>query len=154
TAIGSAIAAAATRLESRKDTKSKIIILVTDGASNSGQISPLEAAEAAAKLGIKIYTIAVGTDDDRMGGGFVAGQSFDEPTLRKIASVTGGEHFRATDTNKLLLAFSSIDKLEKTEAKAYTTVTERDLFLYFLVAGASLMLIGLCLQILRPTPAP
>ena len=62
TAIGSAIAAAATRLDDRKETKSKIIILVTDGASNSGQISPLVAAENAAKLGIKIYTIAVGTE--------------------------------------------------------------------------------------------
>lgn len=154
TAIGSAIAAAATRLENRKDTKSKIIILVTDGASNSGQISPIEAATAAAKLGIKIYTIAVGSEEGTIGNGLVASQNFDEPTLRKIASITGGEHFRATDTNKLTLAFSSIDKLEKTEAKIYTTVTEKELFPYFLTAGGILALLGLSLQILRPNPAP
>ena len=71
TAIGSAIAAAATRLDDRKDTKSKIIILVTDGASNSGQISPLVAAENAAKLGIKIYTIAVGTEEGTLANGMV-----------------------------------------------------------------------------------
>ena len=80
TAIGSAIAAAATRLDDRKNTKSKIIILVTDGASNSGQISPLVAAENAAKLGIKIYTIAVGTEEGTLANGMVVQSEFDEPT--------------------------------------------------------------------------
>lgn len=155
TAIGSAIAAAATRLEDRKDTKSKVIILITDGASNSGQISPIEAATAAAKLGIKIYTIAVGTESGRLGGSFqVVGDNFDEPTLRKIAEITGGEHFRATDTNKLLLAFSSIDQLEKNEAKLYIIRREQELFMYFLAASAILAALGLSLHILRPTPAP
>lgn len=154
TAIGSAIAASATRLEERKDTKSKIIILVTDGASNAGKISPLEAAAAAAKLGIRIYTIAIGTDSPAYGGFRVAGGEFDEETLKKIAAMTGGEHFRATDTNKLMLAFSSIDKLEKTEAKTHIIRTERELFIYFLAASAILLTLGLALQVLRPNPAP
>ena len=68
---------------------------MTDGASNSGQISPLVAAENAAKLGIKIYTIAVGTEEGTLANGMVVQSEFDEPTLRKIAQLTGGEHFRA-----------------------------------------------------------
>lgn len=95
TAIGSAIAAAGHTPGRPEDTKSKIIILVTDGASNSGQISPLVAAENAAKLGIKIYTIAVGTENGTLANGMVVQSEFDEPTLRKIAQITGGEHFRA-----------------------------------------------------------
>jgi Ca-activated chloride channel family protein len=155
TAIGSAIAAAATRLDIRKESKSKVIILITDGASNSGQISPIEAATAAAKLGIKVYTIAVGTEDDPDDNAYgISGQNFDEPTLKKIAALTGGEHFRATDTNKLLLAFSSIDQLEKSEAKLFTLRKERDLFIYFLSASALLSLLGLCINIARPVPAP
>lgn len=154
TAIGSAIAASATRLEARKETKSKIIILVTDGASNKGKISPVEAAAAAAKLGIRIYTIAVGQDAPMPGNVRIAGGDFDEETLKKIASLTGGEHFRATDSNKLMLAFSSIDKLEKSEAKVRTIRHEKDFFMYFLIASTALLTLGLALQVLRPNPAP
>ena len=149
TAIGSAIAAAATRLDDRKDTKSKIIILVTDGASNSGQISPLVAAENAAKLDIKIYTIAVGTEE-----GTLVPSEFDEPTLRKIAQPTGGEHFRATNMASFNKAFTSIGKLEKSEAKVQTVRHIEEYFMYFLVTGAALALLGLSLQVLKPTPAP
>lgn len=152
TAIGSAIAAGATRLEARKETKSKIIILVTDGASNMGKISPIEAATAAAKLGIRIYTIAVGRESPN--NARIAGGEFDEETLKKIASLTGGEHFRATDSNKLMLAFSSIDKLEKSEAKIRTIRNEKDYFFYFLIASSVLLTLGLSLQVLRPNPAP
>ena len=80
TAIGSALAAASSRLEERKDTKSKIIILVTDGASNAGELSPLEAAKLSAKLGIKVYTIAVGRE-----GRDGDPTYFDENTLKQIA---------------------------------------------------------------------
>ena len=154
TAIGSAIAAAATRLDDRKDTKSKIIILVTDGASNSGQISPLVAAENAAKLGIKIYTIAVGTEEGTLANGMVVQSEFDEPTLRKIAQLTGGEHFRATNMASFNKAFTSIGKLEKSEAKVQTVRHIEEYFMYFLVTGAALALLGLSLQVLKPTPAP
>ena len=154
TAIGSAIAAAATRLDDRKNTKSKIIILVTDGASNSGQISPLVAAENAAKLGIKIYTIAVGTEEGTLANGMVVQSEFDEPTLRKIAQLTGGEHFRATNMASFNKAFTSIGKLEKSEAKVQTVRHIEEYFMYFLVTGAALALLGLSLQVLKPAPAP
>ncbi len=154
TAIGSAIAASSTRLEERDQTKSKIIILVTDGASNVGELSPIEAAAAAAKLGIRIYTVAVGSDPDAASYSRISGDMFDEETLKKIASMTGGEHFRASDTNKFLLAFSSIDKLEKTEAEVQRIRSEKELFMYFLAAAASLLLAGLSLQVLMPNPAP
>ena len=150
TAIGSAIAAAATRLDDRKETKSKIIILVTDGASNSGQISPLVAAENAAKLGIKIYTIAVGTEEGTLANGMVVQSEFDEPTLRKIAQLTGGEHFRATNMASFNKAFTSIGKLEKSEAKVQTVRHIEEYFMYFLVTGAALALLGLSLQVLKP----
>ena len=154
TAIGSAIAAAATRLDDRKETKSKIIILVTDGASNSGQISPLVAAENAAKLGIKIYTIAVGTEEGTLANGMVVQSEFDEPTLRNIAQLTGGEHFRATNMASFNKAFTSIGKLEKSEAKVQTVRHIKEYFMYFLVTGAALALLGLSLQVLKPAPAP
>ena len=148
------LAAAATRLDDRKETKSKIIILVTDGASNSGQISPLVAAENAAKLGIKIYTIAVGTEEGTLANGMVVQSEFDEPTLRKIAQLTGGEHFRATNMASFNKAFTSIGKLEKSEAKVQTVRHIEEYFMYFLVTGAALALLGLSLQVLKPTPAP
>lgn len=152
TAIGSAIAAAATRLDDRHDTKSKVIILVTDGANNSGQISPLVAAENAAKLGIKIYTIAVGTEGGTMANRIQS--DFDEPTLRKIAQITGGEHFRATNMASFNRAFTSIGKLEKSEAKVQSVRHIEEYFMYFLVTGAALALLGVSLQVLKPTPAP
>jgi Ca-activated chloride channel homolog len=96
TAIGSALAAAASRLDAR-DAKSKIILLITDGASNSGKISPIEAAELAKTLGIKIYTIAIGTEEGRVDRSIMRFpyQEFDIPTLKKIAEITGAEHYWA-----------------------------------------------------------
>ena len=96
TAIGSALSAAGTRLDNR-EAKSKIIVLITDGASNSGKISPLEAARHLKTLGIKTYTVAIGTEKGRVSGSIqrYPRQEFDLPTLRKIAVDTGGEHFWA-----------------------------------------------------------
>ncbi|GHC59258.1 VWA domain-containing protein [Roseibacillus persicicus] len=129
TAIGSAIAAAATRLDAR-DSKSKIIVLITDGASNSGKLSPKQAAELAAELGIKIYTIAIGTEDGRVGRNVMSipRQEFDVETLQEIARVTGGEFFRAKNFEALEETFSSIDKLEKSEARVSSTVQETDFY--------------------------
>ena len=154
TAIGSAIAAAATRLEDRKDTKSKIIILVTDGASNSGELTPLQAAKLAAKLGIKIYTIAIGTEGGRLSSLANPKQEFDEETLKEIAKVTHGAHFRAKNTQSFIDAFNSIDKLEKSEAKHYIVRREEDIFPYCIGLCALLVFSGLLLEILRPRPAP
>lgn len=119
TAIGSALATAATRLDNR-ESKSKIIVLITDGASNSGKISPLDAAKHIKTLGIKTYTVAIGTIEGRVSGSIQAfpRQEFDLPTLKKIASDTGGEHFWAQNFQDLEKNFQTIDNLEKLSQEA------------------------------------
>lgn len=133
TAIGSALAASSIRLEAR-DAKSKIIVLITDGASNSGKISPLEAAEHAKTLGIKIYTVAIGTTEGRVDPSIMRFpyQEFDLPTLQKIASLTGAEHYWAQDLAALKQTFTTIDRLEKTDAKSITVTDDTELFPWFL----------------------
>ena len=106
------------------------------------------------RLGIKIYTIAVGTEEGTLANGMVVQSEFDEPTLRKIAQLTGGEHFRATNMASFNKAFASIGKLEKSEAKVQTVRHIEEYFMYFLVTGAALTLLGLSLQVLKPAPAP
>jgi Ca-activated chloride channel family protein len=132
TAIGSALSASAIRLDAR-DSESKIIVLVTDGANNSGKISPLEAAQHAKTLGIKIYTVAVGTEEGRVSRGIqrFPRQEFDLPTLRQIASLTGGEHYWAQSLDALKDTFDTIDDLEKTEIRSITVVDDTELFPWF-----------------------
>ena len=139
TAIGSALAAASVRLEAR-DAKSKIIVLITDGASNSGKISPLEAAEHAKTLGIKIYTVAIGTTEGRVDRSVQSFpyQEFDLPTLQKIAALTGGEHYWAQDLAALKKTFTTIDLLEKTDSKSLTVLDDTELFPWFV--GVTLLL--------------
>ncbi len=155
TAIGSALAAASSRLDAR-DAKSKIILLITDGASNSGKISPVEAAEHAKTLGIKIYTIAIGTKEGRVDRSIMRFpyQEFDIPTLKKIAELTGAEHYWAQNLASLRETFSTIDQLEKTEVKSYTVIEDTELFPWFL--GLSLLsALGACtLLALNPPPSP
>jgi Ca-activated chloride channel family protein len=138
TAIGSALSAAATRLDNR-DAKSKIIVLITDGASNSGKISPLEAAMEIKTLGIKTYTVAIGTKEGRVSPGIQSypRQEFDLPTLRKIASETRGEHFWAQSLEDLENNFRTIDMLEKTESRSLTVIDDRELYAWFV--GVSLL---------------
>lgn len=155
TAIGSAVAASATRLDAR-DSKSKIIVLITDGASNSGKLSPQEAAKQAAKLGIKIYPIAIGTEDGRVGRNFMSipRQEFDVETLQTIAQETGGEFFRARDYTALEDTFSSIDKLEKSEARVSSTVHSTDFYPWLCGLAALLAFAGFMLQALALPPQP
>ena len=136
TAIGSALSAAAVRLEAR-DAKSKIIVLITDGASNSGKISPIEAAEHAKTLGIKIYTVAIGTTEGRVDPSIMRFpyQEFDLPTLQKIASLTGAEHYWAQNLAALRKTFTTIDNLEKTDAKSTTVIDDNELFPWFVAAS-------------------
>ncbi|QTN34130.1 VWA domain-containing protein [Akkermansiaceae bacterium] len=138
TAIGSALATAATRLDNR-EAKSKIIVLITDGASNSGKISPLEAAQHIKTLGIKTYTVAIGTKEGRVSGRIQTfpRQEFDLPTLRKIASETRGEHFWAQSLEDLENNFRTIDNLEKTESRSLTVTDDRELYAWFV--GISLL---------------
>lgn len=138
TAIGSALSAAGMRLDNR-EAKSKIIVLITDGASNSGKISPLEAAQQIKTLGIKTYTVAIGTTEGRVSRGIQSypRQEFDLPTLRKIASETGGEHFWAQNLEDLEKNFRTIDDLEKTESRSLTVTDDRELYAWFV--GVSLL---------------
>jgi Ca-activated chloride channel family protein len=155
TAIGSALAAAASRLDAR-DAKSKIIVLITDGASNSGKISPLEAAELAKTLGIKIYTIAIGTKEGRVDRSVMRFpyQEFDLPTLQKIASITGAEHYWAQDLDSLKKTFSTIDQLEKTDAKSYSVIEDTELFPWFLGLTLLTAFAAATVLALNPPPSP
>jgi Ca-activated chloride channel family protein len=131
TAIGHAIATAVNRLRTSK-TRSRIIILVTDGVNNAGSIEPMTAANIAAKLGIKIYTIGVGSRgavpipikrEDPLTGEIVTSYQLiradlDEDTLQAIAKTTGGEYFRATDAQTMSHVLNRIDTLEKTKLTA------------------------------------
>jgi Ca-activated chloride channel family protein len=155
TAIGSAISAASTRLDAR-DSKSKIIVLITDGASNSGKISPIEAAKLASDLDIKIYTIAIGTTEGRVDPGIMRFpyQEFDLPTLREIANLTGGEHYWAQDLDSLWRTFSTIDELEKSEAKSLIVINERELFIWPLGTALFFALLAGLQFAFNPMPEP
>jgi len=153
TAIGSAIASAASRLEERDETKSKIIILVTDGQNNRGNINPIEAAKQAAILGIRIFTIAIGQEGQRLSTN-IASDGIDEKTLKEIAKISKGRYFRANSGAELMLAFSNIDTLEKTEVKKRRLIIFEHLFSYPLALGFLLLCLSFMLKNLRPQPAP
>lgn len=121
TAIGTAIATASARLRD-SDAASKVVILLTDGQSNRGQIDPETAAEAAAALGIRVYAIGVGGDGGPMPGagpfgGLLAppAAEIDEATLRSVAATTGGRYFRATDVEALRQIYQAIGDMEQTQ---------------------------------------
>lgn len=153
TGIGDGIASAANRLRDSK-AKSKVIILLTDGINNAGALSPIDAAQAAAALGIKVYTIGAGSDaPQRSGFGFFSfggfGAEIDEATLRKIADITGGTYHRATDLASLKNTYREIDQLEKTkiELEQYTRYEEQ--FAWFVGAAAGLLLLESLLKATR-----
>ena len=153
TAIGSAIGIATKRLKDLKS-KSKVIILLTDGRNNAGSLSPLQAAEIGKTYGIKIYTIGVGTRgkapflvDSIFGKQYVyQNVEIDEKTLQAIAQKTGGKYFRATDRESLKNIYQQIDSLEKTEVKILDRSEYRELFPYFLIPGLILFLAEILLS--------
>lgn len=143
TAIGNALASSLNRLRYSK-AKSKVIILITDGANNAGQIDPLMAAKMAEALGAKIYTIGVGgygvpyvkQQNPFFGEQLIPLQNaerVDEASLREIAQKTEGKYFRAQDAEEFRNIFSEIDRLEKTEIKSEGNRRFRELFPYFLI---------------------
>jgi len=153
TAIGQAIAVSTKRLKDL-EAKSKVIVLLTDGRNNSGQISPEKAAEIAKTFNIKIYTIGVGTNGpapfmvDTMLGKHVVYENvdLDMPTLEKISEITGARSFRATDTAKLEEIYDEIDKLEKSKAKVKEYTEYEELLAWFLIPGIILLILEILLS--------
>lgn len=137
TAIGDAIASGVNRLRDSK-AKSKIVILLTDGIHNAGRLTPPDAAQAAAALGIKVYTVGAGSDQPRATGifGFVqGGNEIDEATLKKIAEITKAKYFRATDLKSLEETYKAIDQMEKTKIELDQFTRYEEKFAPFLVLG-------------------
>lgn len=157
TAIGSALTTALNRLRESK-AKSKVIVLVTDGVNNRGEIQPLDAARMAQALGTKIYTVGVGSrgtarfpvNDPTYGNIYVnLPVEIDEASLARIAQATGGVYYRATDRPSLERIFQEIARLEKTkiEVKSYTHYNE--LFSKLLVPALGLLLAGVAAEATR-----
>ncbi|MCL2334542.1 MAG: VWA domain-containing protein [Endomicrobia bacterium] len=147
TAIGSAIMTAANRLKDSKG-KSKIIILITDGNNNMGEIDPVTASKVAKSLGIKIYTIGVGR---KGGGGFLGGMGIvtdelNEEPLMEIASNTGGEYFRAGDAKSFADIMKTIDALEKDDISSRKFVSYKELFQPFVLFALIAMLLAVFLE--------
>jgi Ca-activated chloride channel homolog len=161
TAIGSALAVCVKRLKDLKS-KSKIIILLTDGRSNTGSITPATAADIAKACGIKVYTIGVGTEgeapflvDSLFGQRYVYQRvDLDEEALQEIAQKTGGTYFRATNTEALKKIYQQIDKMEKTEAKVKEYMEYEELFAWFLIPGLCVLLLEIVLANTRLRKIP
>lgn len=154
TAIGDALATACARME-QAEPKSRIIVLLSDGESNTGIIKPEEAMRIARKLGIKVYTIGVGSTGmapfrtrDVFGREVVrqARVTLDEKLLKRIASVTGGRYFNVRDPKGLGQAMKDIDELEKTEVERTVYSQYRELFPWFLFPGLGLLVLGTSLN--------
>ena len=155
TAIGDGLATAIARVKDA-DMKSKIVILLSDGVSNTGAVEPDAAAAAAAKLGIRVYTIGVGTRSNRtpfrVRDGYgrsaiqYADMSFDESQLKSIASKTGARYFGVRDEGGLKAALEEIDSLEKTTLDRTAYQRWNEYFPWFLVPGAALLLLAVSLQ--------
>lgn len=162
TAIGSGIASAANRLR-RETTKSKVIVLLTDGANNSGRLAPTDAAKLAATLGIKIYAIAFGTPgvhsipDPRRGTFTPVGQQlFDEKTLQEVARIGSGQFYMAQSLTTLQEVFETINQLEKTKIERRKITETDELFPWPLAVSAIALFLALLLSLtfLHSAPEP
>ena len=162
TAIGSALAAATNRLRA-STAPSKFIVLLTDGQNNAGNITPETAAEAAAALGIKVYTVGAGTRGmapfpmkDFFGNTVYRPMQvdIDEPTLEAIANKTGGRFFRATDFESLRQVYTEIDRAEKARFEAPEFLDYREVYPWLLWPALALLLLeaGLGETVLRKLP--
>lgn len=154
TAIGNGLATAVARLK-ESDAISRVIILLTDGENNRGEIPPLTAAEIAKTFGIRVYTIGVGTEGTApypvqtpFGTRIQQVQvKIDEATLQSIAKTTGGVYFRATDNEKLKNIYNEIDQLEKSKIEVKEFSKKQEEFQPFAFAALALLIIGLLLKV-------
>lgn len=154
TAIGNGLATAVSRLK-ESDAISKVVILLTDGENNRGEIAPVTAAELAKTFGIRVYTVGVGT----IGVAPYPMQTpfgvqvrdvevkIDEVTLEKIASTTDGKYFRATNNNKLAEIYQEIDKLEKSKIDVKEFRKEQEEYLNYALIGVLLLILSMILKI-------
>ena len=153
TAIGLGLANAVNRMKDSK-TKSKVVILLTDGSNNRGDIDPQTAAEIAKTFGIRVYTVGVGSYGQTrvpvntpMGRQYVTMDSeFDEGTLRRIAETTGGQYFRATDNGSLKSIYEQIDQLEKTKLRVREYSKHTENFAPFLFAALACLLLEIIIR--------
>ena len=142
TAIGMAIANGINRFR-KSDVKSKVMILLSDGSNNSGEIDPITAAEIAKDFKIKIYTIGAATNQSvtRIPGKGLISNEIDENTLKSIAGATGGKYFRATDTKTLDNIYDEISQLEKSEIIVNDFTLYEELYGSFLISASLIALI-------------
>lgn len=154
TAIGNGLATAINRLR-ESDAKSKVVILLTDGVNNRGEIAPLTAAEIARAQGIRVYTIGVGTQGtapypavDMFGNRTFVQQKveIDEKTLRTMAEQTGGRYFRATDKTKLRAIYDEINQLEKSKIEVFSHITRHEYYLAWVLAALGLLALEFLLR--------
>jgi Ca-activated chloride channel family protein len=161
TAIGLGLANAVSRIKDSK-AKSRVIILLTDGSNNAGEIAPVTAAGIAKTFGIRVYTIGVGT---RGTAPYPFQTAFgvqyqnipvdiDEPTLRQIASTTGGEYFRATDNSSLKRIYSEIDKMEKSKISVQQYSKKSEDYMNYALVVLALLLVEVVMKntVLRNIP--
>jgi len=150
TAIGMGIASSINRLRD-SEAESKVIILLTDGMNNAGEIDPITAGEMAATLGIKVYTMGIGSrgtapypiDDPIFGRRYQNVEvNIDEDMLRQIANLTGGQYWRATDLNELIEIYSEIDQLEQTKIEEIIYLDREEKYPLFLKMGLFFLLIA------------
>jgi Ca-activated chloride channel family protein len=154
TAIGMGIVTAVSRLKDSK-AKSKVVVLITDGSNNMGDISPLTAAEIAHSLGIRIYTVGVGTTGTARYPTVVAGikqyinlpVEIDEKTLRAIARTTDGKYYRATNNDELRDIYKEIDQLEKTRFNVQKVTKRYDIFQPFALASFACLFLEVLLSL-------
>ena len=162
TAVGMGLATAIKRLN-ESFAESKVVVLLTDGRNNRGEIDPLTAAQMAQALGVRVYTIGAGSrgtarvpvDDPLLGRRYATVRvDVDEETLVEIASTTGGQYFRATDTESLASIYQEIDELETTEIEVRNFTRHTELFHFPLAAGLLFLLMeaGLANTLLRKLP--
>lgn len=151
TAIGDAIGLALKRLQNSPE-KNRVLILMTDGANTAGSVSPLEAADMAAAAGLKIYTVGIGSESDaaRSLFGFQLmnpNADLDERSLRAIADKTGGQYFRARDTEEFHKIYAELDRLEPVEQAAQQWRPQQELFRWPLLSAFVLVLLTAVLRI-------
>lgn len=161
TAIGNAIANGVNRLKDSKS-KSKVLILLTDGVNNAGEIDPITAAQIAQNFEIRIYTVGVGTIGQApypfntpFGKRYqMVPVEIDETLLKQISGITGGKYFRATNNRKLVEIYNEIDKLEKTRVEITSYRHAKELYFGWALSGLFLVLLefGLSRTFLRKLP--